>query len=269
MKDAERAEDITLDTFMARVLPEATGLEVLFKNEHAGNLMSLTAPVHPEPKQLFRWTNDFAWSYGGNVADSIKERVKKAGGRVDGVMRVSLSWFNFDDLDLHVHEPTGRGIHAATPHIFFHNKRGWTGGVLDVDMNAGSGTTREAVENVVWATPPPDGVYRVVVNNFHQRETSNPGFVIEVESGGRLSHYSYNKIVRNQQDIAVVTLHVKGGRVERVEDQSGQSLVSLDHVGPFARGTGLYGRVAQLGPAAIVGLGPVASELGRTRLVLT
>jgi hypothetical protein len=216
-KDADRAVDIALDAFMLHVLPEATGLEVLFKNEHVGNLMSLTAPVHPEPKQLFRWTNDFAWSYGGNVADSIRERVKKAGGRVDGVMRVSLSWFNYDDLDLHVHEPRGRGTASLRDHIYFGNKRGWTGGMLDVDMNAGGPSSREAVENVVWTSTPPDGVYRVVVNNYHQRETSNPGFVIEVETGGRLSHYSYNKIVRNQQDIAVVTLHVKGGIVERVE----------------------------------------------------
>jgi hypothetical protein len=76
--------------------------------------MSLTAPVHPEPKQLFRWNNDFAWSYGGNVADSIAERVKKAGGKVEGAtLRISLSWFNYDDLDLHVHEPRGAASAAA------------------------------------------------------------------------------------------------------------------------------------------------------------
>ena len=215
---AERAEEIGLDEFVARVLPETTGLELLFKGEHVGNLMSLTAPCHPEPKQLFRWSNDFAWSYGGNVADSIKERVKKAGGKVDGAaLRVSLSWFNFDDLDLHVHEPAGRGRHAFEDHIYFRNKRGWTGGTLDVDMNAGHGTTREAVENVVWAAKPPDGAYRVVVNNYAHRETNDPGFVIEVESGGKLSHYSYNKGVRGQQDVAVVTLHVRDGVVERAE----------------------------------------------------
>jgi len=218
--DERRAEEIDLDEFVAEILPETTGLEILFKSEHVGNLMSLTAPCHPEPKQLFRWSNDFAWSYGGNVADSIKERVKKAGGKVEGVkLRVSLSWFNFDDLDLHVHEPPGRGIHAIGNghHIFFGHKRGWTGGTLDVDMNAGHGTTREAVENIVWASEPPDGDYRVVVNNYAHRETSNPGFVIEVESGGKLAHYSYNKGVRGQQDVAVVTMHMKNGLVARVE----------------------------------------------------
>jgi hypothetical protein len=216
--DEQRAEEISLDEFVARVLPETSSLELLFKSEHLGNLMSLTAPRDPEPKQLFRWANDFAWSYGGNVADSIKERVKKAGGKVEGaVLRVSLSWFNYDDLDLHIHQPAGRGMRGIQDEIYFSNKRGWTGGILDVDMNAGTGTTRAAVENVTWSVKPPDGAYRVVVNNYCHRESSDPGFVIEVESGGKLSHYSYNKGVRDRQDITVVTLHVKSGLVERVE----------------------------------------------------
>ena len=217
-KDEARAEEIGLDEFVARVLPETTSMELLFKNEHAGNLMSLTAPIHSEPKQLFRWSNDFAWSYCGNVADSIKERVKRAGGKVEGVvLRISLSWYNFDDLDLHVHEPAGRDIRSAYCEIFFGNRRGWTGGTLDVDMNAGHGQTREAVENVVWSAKPPDGAYRVVVNNYSQRETSDPGFVIEVESGGKLSHFSYNKTVRNRSDVQVAILYLKSGVIEKFE----------------------------------------------------
>lgn len=217
-KDEERAEDISLEDFMSRILPETQTMELFFTGKHLGNLMVLTAPVHPEPKQLFRWNNDFAWSYGGNVADSIKERVKKAGGKVDGAfLRISLSWFNFDDLDLHVHEPPGRGVRGLAEHISFRNKRGWTGGTLDVDMNAGGGQTREAVENVVWSSGPPDGPYRIVVNNFCMRETRNPGFVIETECGGKLSHYSYNKQVRDKQDITVATLHMKNNMIVSVD----------------------------------------------------
>jgi hypothetical protein len=223
--DESRVQDITLEDFMTRVLPEATEMEVLFKNEHVGNLMVLTAPVDPEPRQLFRWTNDFAWSYGGNVADSIKERVKKAGGKVEGAtLRVSLSWTNYDDLDLHVFEPRGRGISTIHEHIHFRNKRGWTGGVLDVDMNAGRGTTREPVENVVWGAKVPDGAYKVVVNNYTQRETSDPGFVVEVESGGKLTHFTYNKAVRNGMDVVVGTLHMKDGAIDRIE--AGDSAIS-------------------------------------------
>jgi hypothetical protein len=217
-EDEARAEAITLDAFVAKVLPETTGLELLFKGEHAGNLVTLTAPVHPEVKQLFRWPNDFAWSYAGNVADSIRERVKRAGGKVDGaILRVSLSWYNFDDLDLHIHEPSGRGVRAAYAEIFYAHKEGWTGGVLDVDMNAGGPRSREAVENVVWSEAPPDGAYRVVVNNYALRESHDPGFVVEVESGGKVSHYTYVKGVRDKQDITVATLHVKGGLVVAVD----------------------------------------------------
>lgn len=217
-KDEERAEVIGLEAFVERVLPEATSMEVLLKGEHLGNLMSLTAPVNPEPKQLFRWNNDFAWSYGGNVTDSIADRVKKAGGKVEGAtLRVSLSWFNFDDLDLHIHEPMSRGVGGLHDHIFFGNKRGASGGVLDVDMNAGGGHTREAVENVVWMDKMPSGAYKVVVNNYAKREASDVGFVIEVECGGKLSHFSYNKAVRDKQDIHIVTLHMKEGRIDSVE----------------------------------------------------
>lgn len=226
---ADRAEDISLDDFMMKVLPGTQELELFFTGAHIGNLMVLTAPVHPEPKQLFQWNNDFAWSYGGNVTDSIKERVKKAGGKVEGAaLRVSLSWFNYDDLDLHVHEPVRRGVLGMVEHINFRNKHGWTGGTLDVDMNAGRGTTREPVENVVWEKRPPDGPYRIVVNNYSHRETSNPGFVIEVECGGKLTHYSYNKQVRNQQDVLVVTLHMKNGAIERVE--AGESGITTSNI---------------------------------------
>lgn len=215
--DAERAEEISLDDFMATVLPGATGLEVLFAGELAGDLFSLTAPVHPEPKRLFAWGNDFAWSYAGNLTDGIKERVKAAGGKVTGVLRVSLSWSNYDDLDLHVHEPPGRGANAASEHISFRNKRGWTGGVLDVDMNAGSGRTREPVENVIWERSVPDGPYRIVVNNYALRETRDPGFTVEVECSGRVTHFSHAKGVRDKQDVAVCTLRMRDGAIESVE----------------------------------------------------
>jgi hypothetical protein len=209
-KDEERAEVISMADFMQTVVPAATGMEVLFKSEHMGNLMSLTAPVHPEPKQLFNWGNDFGWSYGGNVTDSIKERVKRAGGNVTNAkLRVSLSWFNTDDLDIHIYTPGGSHINYAA-------KRGSCGGQLDVDMNAGGPYTRDAVENVSWVTVQ-DGKYEVKVHNYTKRESSDPGFVIETESGGRLSSFSYGKTVRGGGTIHVATLFVKNGLIERFE----------------------------------------------------
>lgn len=215
--EEKNADVISLDSFVTNVLPETASMEILLRGEHLGNLMALTAPVHPEPKQLFRWTNDFAWSYCGNVADSIKERVKKAGGKVDGaVLRVSLSWFNYDDLDLHIVQPPSQYLNWRRE-IFYANRNGWTGGILDVDMNAGGPRSREPVENIVWSQTMPDGSYRVVVNNFNHRETTDVGFVVEVECGGKLFHFSYNKAVRMKQDVHVATLHMKNGSIEKVE----------------------------------------------------
>lgn len=211
-------EDISIDAFVKEHLPQASSIEVMLKNEHLGNLMSITAPVHPEPKRLFRWTNDFAWSYSGNIADSIKERVKKAGGKVDGAsLRVSLSWFNYDDLDLHIIQPPTRQVRGVIDNIFFGNREGWSGGKLDVDMNAGSGRSREPVENVVWTRSPPDGVYRVMVNNYNRRETADPGFVIEIEAGGKLSQFSYNKGVHGGATVEVARLFVERGQLIKVE----------------------------------------------------
>ena len=216
-EDEKRAERIALDAFLAQVLPETTGMELLFKGDYIGNLMTLTAPIHPEPKQLFRWNNDFAWSYGGNVADSIKERVKKAGGKVEGaLLRVSLSWFNTDDLDLHIWEPTGRGTKSLYDHIWFGGKRGGSGGTLDVDMNAGN-PVRDAVENVVWAKMMPDGPYKVVVNNYNKRETGDPRLR---HRGGEWRqvlalHLQQGRV--QSADILVAVLHLKNGAIERIE----------------------------------------------------
>jgi hypothetical protein len=219
--DADKAEKVSLDDFLKKVLPESTAVEVLFKNEHVGNLMSLTAPVHPEPKQLFKWTNAFAWSYSGNIADSIKERVKKAGGNVTNAkLRVSLSWFNTDDLDLHIVEPSGRagGVFADLngPRIYFGTKAGKSGGVLDVDMNAGGRMSREPVENVSWSRPPPDGWYQVLVHNFAPRERDSVGFTIEIETGGKLSQFHYEKPVAREY-VHVCSVSVVNGQVSEIK----------------------------------------------------
>lgn len=212
-KDA--AEEISLDEFVRRILPETQGMEIWFTNEQVGNMMSLTAPVHPEPKQLFKWNNDFAWSYGGNVTDSIKERVKRAGGKVENnLLRVSLSWFNYDDLDLHVHQPYKPG---QTDIIFYGNRHGWTGGHLDVDMNISANGSREAVENIVWSTKIPDGEYTVAVNNFNPRETIDVGFVLEVENSGNITQYSYNREVKRNEKVMALNITIKNGAMKKCE----------------------------------------------------
>lgn len=202
--DPEKAEEISIDAFVSDILPGTTGLRVYLDNSLLGNFMSLTAPVHADSKSLFRWSNDFAWSYDGNVTDTIKDKVKRAGGRVENVaMRVSLAWYNFDDLDIHVQEPDGN-------HIYFGNRSG----KLDVDMNASGDHTREPVENVRWPRVPQDGTYQVWVNQYCRRESVDVGFEVEIETGLGLDSFRYDKGVGG--NVPVASILVSNGAVQAV-----------------------------------------------------
>lgn len=206
--ESKNVEDISSVDFFAKVLPLANEIEVFLKSQHLSNFVSLIAPVNAEAPPLMKWDNAFSWSYDGEVTDSIKERVKRAGGKVDGAMRVSLSWHNGDDLDLHVKD--GR------EHVYFASKRGF-GAVLDVDMNAGGPkNSTDPVENVVWAREQDirPGVYEVYVNNFNKRSTSNVGFTIEVEVLGKLYSFTEDRGLSDKQTVNVGSIKVdKNGNV--------------------------------------------------------
>jgi hypothetical protein len=204
----DKATPITWDEFLANVLPGASELQLLFKNAQTANLMSVTAPVYDSVTPMFKWPNNFAWSYNGNVTDAIKERVKVAGGNVTSAkLRFSLAWYNHDDLDLHVRTPNGG-------HIYFASRR-HQGGELDVDMNAGAFMSREPVENVSF-THVADGRYAVDVRQFSKRETSNVGFTVQVDSDGAVNHYSYPYSVKSGDYVRVGEFTVKDGKVVNV-----------------------------------------------------
>lgn len=202
-KEFTKASEITMDDFITKVLPGAKNVEVLVENRHIPNFVTLTAPENPDSGHLFKWNNNFAWVYNGSVADSIKEKVKKAGGNVNGFMRCSLHWFNYDDLDLHVTEPDGN-------EIYFGDKRGSSGGTLDVDMNAGEGTSRDAVENIIWSNPSSLilGQYTVRVHNFTKRENIDFGFELDIEINGELHTFSYEKPVLDKDYVVVAYINV-------------------------------------------------------------
>ena len=210
--DPSKAEEISIDDFVRSVLPKSRSISLYLDNRLAPNFVSMTAPAHADSSSLFRWGNDFAWSYEGNVADSIRDRVKKAGGMVKGVaMRVSLAWNNTDDLDLHIHEPDGN-------HIWFGDKGlpSVSRGYLDVDMNV-KGETREPVENVRWERKPRDGVYRVSVNSFTRREAVDVGFSVEIENLGVVNEFRYDRAVSGQETRSVVNMTMRDGAISSID----------------------------------------------------
>ena len=200
-RSMKKVEEISAKDFVEKILPKAESVEVLFENKHASNLVSIIGPQDPTAPTLFKWSNPYSWCYQNALADSMKEKVKAAGGKVDGYLRISLEWFNFDDLDLHVHEPDGA-------HIYYAHKRSHrTGGELDVDMNAGSGRSRTPVENIIYLEERKmiEGTYRVAVNQFSKRESIDVGFSMEMEVGGEIYDFEYNKPVSGTVTVAEFT----------------------------------------------------------------
>lgn len=201
--------EIKIDDFVRDVLPSAKDVEVLFENSHLGNLMVLTAPQHEGNRKLFKWDNDFAWSYGGNVTDAVRERVKRAGGNVDNaVLRVSLAWSNTDDLDLHCEGPG--------EHIYFGDKRSrLSTGHLDVDMNVRA-ESRQPVENISWEMLPSERAYLIRVHSFTLRERSDVGFTLQVFANGTTHEFTYENMVNSRQYVDCLTLVVggPGGKVQ-------------------------------------------------------
>lgn len=197
-KTFTKAEEVSVDKFLKDILPGSTDVSILVENKHIPNLVTLTAPENPDAGHLFKWNNNFAWVYNGSLADSFKEKVKAAGGNVDGFMRASLHWFNLDDLDLHVEQPVGG-------EIYFGNRYGISGGTLDVDMNVTS-PIRDAVENVIWTDSGKlkVGTYTVYVENFCKRESVDVGFEVEIEINGELHKFNYDKMVVGRVRVAYI-----------------------------------------------------------------
>ena len=207
-KKFSRVEEVPAEKFVDDILPTAKSIEVLLENRHAQNMVSLIAPVNKDAKSMFKWNNAFSWAYSGNITDSdIRENVKSAGGRVDGVLRFSIQW-NEDgtdncDLDAHCCEPGNYEIYfssAKKPRF------SPTRGQLDVDIIDPRG--KVAVENITWGDKrcmkEGDYIFRV-----HQYSGSaKHGFRAEVEFDGSIYSFDYNKTMRRGEMVNVAVVHM-------------------------------------------------------------
>lgn len=209
-----KVEEVPIDRFVSEVLPTAESVEVYMEGRLEKNLCSLIAPVVADSQTMFKWGNNFGWAYKGNVTDSmLKQNVKSAGGKVDGVLRFSIQWnelpelgWDKNDEDAHCQEPNGF-------HIYYGNKvDNRTGGNLDVDI-INPERNKPAVENITW----PDiqrmkeGTYIFWVRCFSGRG-GRSGFRAEIEFDGQTFSYDYRNPLIENQDVMVAEVTLRNGK---------------------------------------------------------
>ena len=211
-KQFSRVEEIGIEKFVKDVLPTVSEVEVYLENKHAKNMVSLITPENRDSKSMFKWDNGFSWAYTGNMADSdIRENVKMAGGKVDGVLRFSIQWNengrDNSDIDAHCIEPNRNEIYYGNNRKPYISR---LGGQLDIDIIRPDG--KIAVENITWNNKEQmiPGIYEFFVHQYNGMTTD--GFRAEIEFDGQIHSFDYHKPTKCNQKIKVaqVILHQNG-----------------------------------------------------------
>ena len=178
-------------------------------------MVTLTTANNPNSKPIFKWSNNYSWTFNGNLAGKsmIKEAVKGRGGKTEGVLNIRLHFPNTtSDYDLHVIEPK--------THIYYGNRRQIqnSSGVLDLDAQGADGNfpPEQRVENIIYtdASKMPNGNYKCYVNNYYSKRDNNYGFTIEVELNGDITTFEFNSLLRQDESVDVFKFTVNNGNIE-------------------------------------------------------
>jgi len=95
-----------------------------------------------------------------------------------GDVQVTLSWNADSDVDLHVIDPSGE-------EIFYADSTSASGGVLDLDSNAGCVLDHKRNENITWPVGrAPRGRYTVRVDYWDACGVGQTNYTVRINNGG-------------------------------------------------------------------------------------
>ena len=208
----DEVEEVTIETFMKDILPSCTSVEAFLTKKQESNLVTLTTANNKNSKPIFKWDNNYSWTFNGNIAGKslIKEAINSRGGKTEGVLNVRLAFPNTtSDYDLHVVDPRGSKI-------YYRNRRQlqYSSGMLDLDAQGCDGNfpPEKRVENIIFTdkSKMPSGSYLIYVNNYSERD-NRFGFTIELEIDGEITTFKYDKLISQGENINVCRIDLNKG----------------------------------------------------------
>jgi hypothetical protein len=146
---------------------------------------------------------------------------------VTGVFRFTHQW-NYDKrnaslMDLHVFMPANKRSPEPKVSDTYGNEArvGWnqrkhpaSGGVQDVDYTAPAPEGYVPVENITFPRleKMPEGTYVCQIHNWQARSPNLGGFKAEIEFGGQVFQYEYDKPLKHKEWVTVAEVTLKDGQ---------------------------------------------------------
>ena len=216
----DKAPEISIEDFLNNIIPGSTGVEVYLTRKHKNNFVTLLTSENKNSKPIFKWSNNFSWTYTGNLTgkSQITQTVKSFGGFVDAPFRYSIMWNSENDatncdLDAHAYTPRDEHIYYGS---YKNTPSPKTKGMLDIDIITPG--NKVAVENIFWKdmSTVSDGTYIFEINNFNGG--NNRGASAEIIINGDSYQYAIPNKIIGKHRIASIT--IKNQEVVKIDHSS-------------------------------------------------
>jgi hypothetical protein len=150
--------------------------------EVSSNSPLITGPAQTKSRATNAEVVYFAMDDGPSETDTerMARRLREEHAK-GGDIQISLSWHNYNDLDLHCAEPGGE-------EIFYSHTNSITGGELDIDQNYKTPYLLSPVENIFWpaGSRAKKGWYEISVVHYAQHQSPDPtAFLVRVIAQGK------------------------------------------------------------------------------------